>query len=65
MIKRQDKFFFSSMSMASYSMKMMIKEGFPRSAKPMAEYRKMYPLLSQEESAFLRNAVSGGITYAP
>ena len=25
----------------------------------------MYPLLDQEESAFLRNAVSGGITYAP
>ena len=65
MIKREDKFFFSSMSMASYSMKMMIKEGFPRSTKPMAEYRKLYPLLSQEESAFLRNAVSGGITYAP
>ena len=65
MIKREDKFFFSSMSMASYSMKMMIKEGFPRSTRPMAEYRKLYPLLSQEESAFLRNAVSGGITYAP
>ena len=65
MIKRQDKFFFSSMSMASYSMKMMIKEGFPRSTRPMAEYRKLYPLLSKEESDFLRNAVSGGITYAP
>ncbi|MBO7714717.1 MAG: hypothetical protein J6S85_14160 [Methanobrevibacter sp.] len=65
MIKRQDKFFFSSMSMASYSMRMMIKEGFPRSTKPMAEYRKLYPLLDEEESNFLRNAVSGGITYAP
>lgn len=65
MIKRQDKFFFSSMSMASYSMRMMIKEGFPRSTRPMAEYRKLYPLLDAEETAFLRNAVSGGITYAP
>ena len=65
MIKRQDKFFFSSMSMASYSMKMMIKEGFPRSTRPLAEYRKIYPLLDEEESGFLRNAVSGGITYAP
>ena len=65
MIKRQDKFFFSSMSMASYSMRMMIKEGFPRSIKPMAKYRELYPLLDEEESAFLRNAVSGGITYAP
>lgn len=65
MIKRQDKFFFSSMSMASYSMRMMIKEGFPRSTKPMAKYRELYPLLDEEESNFLRNAVSGGITYAP
>ena len=65
MIKRQDKFFFSSMSMASYSMRMMIKEGFPRSTKPMSKYRELYPLLDEEESAFLRNAVSGGITYAP
>ena len=65
MIKREDKFFFSSMSMASYSMRMMIKEGFPRSTRPMKKYRELYPLLDQEESAFLRNAVSGGITYAP
>lgn len=65
MIRRQDKFFFSSMSMASYSMRMLIKEGFPRSTKPMAKYRELYPLLDEEESAFLRNAVSGGITYAP
>lgn len=65
MIRRKDKFFFSSMSMASYSMRLMIKEGFPRSCKPLAEYRKLYPLLDKEESDFLRNAVSGGITYAP
>ena len=65
MIRRQDKFFFSSMSMASYSMRMMIKKGFPRSTKPYQKYREMYPLLDKEESEFLRNAVSGGITYAP
>ena len=65
MIKRNDKYFFSSMSMASYSMRMMIKEGFPRSMRPLAKYRELYPLLDQEESAFLREAVSGGITYAP
>ena len=65
MIKREDKFFFSSMSMASYSMRMMIKYGFPRSVKPMKKYREMYPLLDSKETEFLRNAVSGGITYAP
>lgn len=65
MIKRNDKYFFSSMSMASYSMRMMIKEGFPRSMRPLAKYRELYPLLDQKESAFLREAVSGGITYAP
>ena len=65
MIKRKDKFFFSSMSMASYSMKMLLKYGFPRTYRPMKAYRDMYPLLDKEESEFLRNAVSGGITYAP
>ena len=65
MQKRGDKYFFNSMSMASYSMRMMIKYGFPRSCKPYGEYRKLYPELDKEETAFLRNAVSGGITYAP
>lgn len=65
MQKRGDKYFFNSMSMASYSMRMMIKYGFPRSCKPYAKYREMYPELDSKESAFLRNAVSGGITYAP
>ena len=65
MLERQDKFFFSSMSMASYSMKMMLKEGFPRTTKPYKKYRELYPELEQEETEFLRNAVSGGITYAP
>ena len=65
MLERNDKFFFSSMSMASYSMKMMLKEGFPRTTKPMKKYRELYPLLDSKETEFLRNAVSGGITYAP
>ena len=65
MIKRGDKYFFSSMSMASYSMRMMIQQGWSRSPKPYKKYREMYPLLNQEETAFLMNAVSGGITYAP
>ena len=65
MIQRQDKYFFSSMSMASYSMRMMIKSGWPRATKPLQKYREMYPLLDREETEFLRNAVSGGITYAP
>ena len=65
MQRRNDKFFFNSMSMASYSMRMMIKEGWPRSTKPYAKYREMYPELDEKETEFLRKAVSGGITYAP
>ena len=65
MQKREDKYFFNSMSMASYSMRMMIKYGYPRSCKPYAEYRKNYPELDKTESEFIRKAVAGGITYAP
>ena len=65
MIRRQDKDFFKSMSMASYSMKMMIKEGWRHSVKPYHKFREQYPELGAEETAFLRNSVSGGITYAP
>lgn len=65
MQRRNDRYFFNSMSMASYSMRMMIKYGWPRSCKPYAKYREMYPELEKEESDFIRKAVSGGITYAP
>lgn len=65
MQKRNDRYFFNSMSMASYSMRMMIKAGWPRSMRPYAKYREVYPELDKEETDFLRNAVSGGITYAP
>lgn len=65
MKKRNDKNFFQSISMASYSMKMMIKEGYKRKSRPFTEFRKEYPLLGEEESNFLRKSVSGGICYAP
>lgn len=63
-IELKDKTFFQSLSMASYSMKELLKFGFPKSMKPFKEYRKMYPLLVQEETDFLRHSVSGGLTYA-
>ncbi len=62
---KQDKEFFKSLSMASYSMKLLLKAGFPRATKPYKEYRKIYPELDQEETDFLRKGVEGGITYAP
>lgn len=65
MQKRNDKYFFSSMSMASYSMKMLVNFGWPRSFKPYAEYRKLYPELDEVETTFLRASCGGGITYAP
>ena len=65
MIKRGDKDFFGSMSMASYSMKMMVKEGWRHSCKPYQKFREQYPQLGKEETEFLRAGVSGGITYAP
>lgn len=64
MKERQDKNFFSSMSMASYSMKMMIKTGWKRSTKPYKEFRELYPFLDKQETEFLRKSVSGGICYA-
>ena len=65
MKNREDKDFFNSMSMASYSMRKLIKRGWPRKTKPYLEYRKEYPELGLEETKFLREGVEGGITYAP
>lgn len=62
---KDDRIFWNSSSMASYSMKMLLKRGYPRAVKPYAEYRKEYPELGEEETAFLRRGVEGGITYAP
>lgn len=65
MQEKGDRDFWSSSSMATYSMKKLVKEGWSRSAKPYAEYRKNYPILDAEETEFLRKGVGGGITYAP
>lgn len=60
----EDKDFWNISSIASYSMKHLLKAGFPKTFKPYKEFRKMYPELDQEETDFLRRGVEGGITYA-
>ena len=65
MQERNDKNFFNSASMASYAMKDLLSFGYRGKFKPYREYRKEYPFLGEEESNFLREGVSGGITYAP
>ena len=65
MDSKNDKDFWQSISMASYSMRKLLKRGWPRKTKPYLEYRQLYPELNESETAFLRHAVSGGITYAP
>ena len=65
MHEKDDKDFWNSMSMASYSMRKLIKRGWPRDLKPYAKFRERYPELSEEENNFLRQGVEGGITYAP
>lgn len=64
MIEMDDKDFFNAISMASYSMKHLIKRGYPRKTKPYLAFREDYPELSKEENEFLRKGVEGGITYA-
>ena len=65
MDNRDDKDFWNSCSMASYSMRRMLKSCFPRAMKPYKKFRELYPELGEEETDFLRNTVEGGITYAP
>lgn len=65
MAEKNDKTFFKSLSMASYSMKKLLEAGFPRCAKPYQEFRKNCPELDEQETNFLREGVEGGITYAP
>ena len=65
MIEKNDKEFFNAVSMATYSTKKMVKQGWPRATKPYAEFRKQYPELDDKETEFLRKGVGGGITYAP
>ena len=65
MEERDDKDFWQANSMASYSMKKLLKRGFPRAVKPYQDFRKLYPELDETETEFLRRGVEGGITYAP
>ena len=65
MNNRDDKDFWNSVSMASYSMKRMLKSCFPRAMKPYKKFRELYPELGEVETEFLRHTVEGGITYAP
>lgn len=59
-----DKQFWNITSIASYSMKHLLQNGFPRTHKPYKKFREMYPELGEEETNFLRKGVEGGITYA-
>jgi len=61
---KDDPAFWRASSVASYSVKKMIKSGWPWAFKPMAQFRKWYPLLDKVESDFLREGFSGGITYS-
>ena len=65
MIEKNDKDFWNSISMASYSMKHLLKRGYWREFRPYKKFRDEYPELDQEETDFLRAGVGGGITYAP
>ena len=62
MIERQDNDFWNSCSMASYSMRRLLKTAWPRATKPYKEFRKIYPELEEHETEFLRHSVGGGIT---
>ena len=62
---KDDKAFWNSISMASYSMRKLIERGYPRCLKPYKKFREEYPELSFQENEFLRKGVEGGICYAP
>ena len=59
-----DKDFWQSTSMASYSMRKLLKYGYPRTYKPYIAFRKDYPILGEEETNFLRKGVAGGLCFA-
>ena len=59
-----DRDFWNSSSMASYSMRKLLKTGYPRSYKPYSSFRKDYPELGKEETLFLREGVAGGLCFA-
>ena len=63
-LQRDDKDFWNSCSMASYSMRRLLKYAYPRAMKPYQKFRESYPELGEEETNFLRESVGGGLTYA-
>lgn len=65
MLDKNDNDFWNSVSMASYSMRRLLKSAYPRTTKPYKKFRENYPELDEKESEFLRHSVGGGITYAP
>lgn len=64
MKQRGDKAFFRSLSAGSYSAKKAIESAYPRSDRPLKDFRRDYPELGPDETAFLRHSVAGGISYA-
>ncbi len=65
MEKRDDPDFWKVVSAASYTTRKAIKYSYPRSYRPIEEYRKKYPELDEEETKFMRHSVAGGLTYCP
>lgn len=63
-IEEDDKDFFNSISMSSYSMRKLLKFAYPHATRPYLKFRQDYPILSQEESDFVRKGFSGGLCYA-
>ena len=59
-----DKYFWKSLSAASWSASTFIGETYKKYKKPMAEYRKDYPELYEKENEFIRKTIKGGICYA-
>lgn len=65
MDKKKDKMFWNSISMASYSMKVLITSTWRNHYRPLKAFRKIYPRLSREENNFIRKSIEGGLTYSP
>ena len=61
-----DKDFWQSTSMATYSMRKLIKTGYYKYFKPYKKFREEdeYPELDEEETKFLRESVAGGLCFA-
>lgn len=62
---KDDKTFWNTISMASYSMRKCIEEGYKNRWRPYQSFRKDYPKLSNDVNIYLRRSLEGGITYSP